>query len=186
MPATLKIRKSAYRAMLLKKRQELLVGARNTPEALSAIQSADEMEFAVRSVEQDVNVTTASVRSRMLRQIDYALERVAGGTYGECQACGEHISANRLKAILGWKVKCSQPCRKGGVWIMNRVWWSCVPCGRRKGPTPVKLSCAAKAQAVDGTPPPWRHPAQSTPHATECAVWPRPADRRHFVQLPPG
>ncbi len=99
MPATLKIRKSAYRAMLLKKRQELLVGARNTPEALSAIQSADEMEFAVRSVEQDVNVTTASVRSRMLRQIDYALERVAGGTYGECQACGEHISDNRLKAI---------------------------------------------------------------------------------------
>jgi RNA polymerase-binding transcription factor len=99
MPVTLKIRKSAYRAMLLKKRQELLAGARNTPEALSAVQSADEMEFAVRSVEQDVNVTTASVRSRMLRQIDYALERVAGGTYGECQACGEQISANRLKAI---------------------------------------------------------------------------------------
>jgi RNA polymerase-binding transcription factor len=99
MPVTLKIRKSAFRAMLLKKRQELLAGARNTPEALSAIQSADEMEFAVRSVEQDVNVTTASVRSRMLRQIDYALERVAGGTYGVCQACGEQISANRLKAI---------------------------------------------------------------------------------------
>ena len=99
MPATLKTRKSAYRAMLLKKRQELLAGARNNPEALSAVQSADEMEFAVRSVEQDVNVTTASVRSRMLRQIEYALERVAGGTYGECQACGEQISANRLKAI---------------------------------------------------------------------------------------
>jgi RNA polymerase-binding transcription factor len=99
MPATLKSRKNAYRAMLLKKRQELLAGSRNTPEALSAIQSADEMEFAVRSVEQDVNVTTASVRSRMLQQIDYALERVAGGTYGECQACGEEISPNRLKAI---------------------------------------------------------------------------------------
>ncbi len=99
MPATLKIRKSAYRAMLLKKRQELLAGTRHNPEALSAIQSADEMEFAVRSVEQDVNVTTASVRSRMLRQIDYALERVAGGTYGECQSCGEEISPNRLKAI---------------------------------------------------------------------------------------
>ena len=99
MPATLKMRKNAYRAMLLKKRQELLAGTRNAPEALSAIQAADEMEFAVRSVEQDVNATTASVRSRMLRQIDYALERVAGGTYGECQACGEQISANRLKAI---------------------------------------------------------------------------------------
>ncbi len=99
MPATLKSRKNAYRAMLLKKRQELLAGSRNNPEALSAVQSADEMEFAVRSVEQDVNVTTASVRSRMLQQIDYALERVAGGTYGECQACGEEISPNRLKAI---------------------------------------------------------------------------------------
>jgi RNA polymerase-binding transcription factor len=99
MPATLKMRKTAYRAMLLKKRQELLAGTRNAPEALSAIQAADEMEFAVRSVEQDVNATTASVRSRMLREIDYALERVAGGNYGECQACGEQISANRLKAI---------------------------------------------------------------------------------------
>lgn len=99
MPATQKIRKNAYRTMLLKKREELLAGTRNNPEALSAVQSADEMEFAVRTVEQDVNVTTASVRSRMLRQIDYALERVAGGTYGECQACGEQISANRLKAI---------------------------------------------------------------------------------------
>ena len=99
MPATLKTRKSTYRAMLLKKRQELLAGTKNNPEALSAVQSADEMEFAVRSVEQDVNVTTASVRSRMLQQIDYALERVAGGTYGECQACGEEITANRLKAI---------------------------------------------------------------------------------------
>jgi len=99
MPATLKTRKNAYRAMLLKMRQELLAGTRNRPEALSAVQSPDEIEVAVQSVEQDVNVTTASVRSRMLRQIDYALERVAGGTYGECQACGEQISLNRLKAI---------------------------------------------------------------------------------------
>ena len=99
MSATLKTQKSAYRALLLKKRQELLAGTRTRPEALSAVQSPDEMEFAVQTLEQDVNVTTASVRSRMLQQIDYALERVAGGTYGECQACGEQISPNRLKAI---------------------------------------------------------------------------------------
>ena len=99
MPATLKARKNAYRAMLLKKRQELLAGIRTRPEALSAVQTPDEIELAVQSVEQDVNVTAASVRSRMLQQIDYALERVAGGTYGECQACGEEISPNRLKAI---------------------------------------------------------------------------------------
>lgn len=98
MSALMKPRKSTYRALLLKKRQELL--AQSRPEALSAsVQSPDDMEFAVQSVEQDVTATTASVRSRMLKQIDYALERVAGGTYGECQGCGEPISLNRLKAI---------------------------------------------------------------------------------------
>jgi DnaK suppressor protein len=99
MPATVKSRKNEYRDLLLKKRQELLAGTRAGTEALSAVQSPDEMEFAVQSVQQDVNVTAASVRSRMLRQIDYALERFAGGTYGECQSCGEEISPARLKAI---------------------------------------------------------------------------------------
>jgi RNA polymerase-binding transcription factor len=100
MSASLKVRKSTYRTLLLKKREELLARARSGPEALSvSVQSPDDMEFAVQTVEQDVNVTTASVRSRMLKQIDYALERVAGGTYGECQACGEQISPNRLKAV---------------------------------------------------------------------------------------
>ena len=100
MPVSLKSRNNTYRTLLLKKREELLARARSGPEALSvSVKSPDEMEFAVQIVEQDVNVTTATVRSRMLKQIDYALERVAGGTYGECQACGEHISPNRLKAV---------------------------------------------------------------------------------------
>lgn len=100
MPASLKSRTKTYRTLLLKKRDELLASTRNGPEALSvSVKSPDEMEFAVQTVEQDVNVTTASVRSSMLKQINYALERVAGGTYGECQACGEQISPNRLKAV---------------------------------------------------------------------------------------
>ncbi len=100
MPVSQKSRTKTYRTLLLKKRDELLASTRTRPEALSvSVKSPDEMEFAVQIVEQDVNVTTASVRSRMLKQIDYALERVAGGTYGECQACGEQISPNRLKAV---------------------------------------------------------------------------------------
>lgn len=100
MPVSAKPRRSTYRALLLKKRQELLASVRSGPEALlTNVQSPDDMEFAVQSVEQDVNATTASVRSRMLKQIDYALQRVAGGTYGECQACGEQVSVNRLKAV---------------------------------------------------------------------------------------
>ena len=100
MPVSLKSRKKTFRTILLKKRQELLAQARSGPEALAlSVKSPDDMEFAVQTVEQDVNVATASVRTRMLKQIDYALERVAGGTYGECQGCGEDISPNRLKAV---------------------------------------------------------------------------------------
>jgi DnaK suppressor protein len=95
-----KIRKSPYRALLLKKRDELLASARREPEALAiSIQTPDDVEFAIKSVEQDLTAATAELRSRTLREIDNALRRVAGGTYGECEGCGEQISPNRLKAI---------------------------------------------------------------------------------------
>jgi len=95
-----KIRKSPYRALLLKKRDEVLAFARRGPEALAInIQTPDDVEFAIKSAEQDVTAATAELRSRTLREIDNALKRVAGGTYGECEACGGQISPNRLKAI---------------------------------------------------------------------------------------
>jgi DnaK suppressor protein len=95
-----KTRKSPYRTLLLKKRDELLASARREPEALAAsIQTPDDVEFAIKSAEQDLTAATAELRSRTLREIDNALRRVAGGTYGECEGCGEQISPNRLKAI---------------------------------------------------------------------------------------
>ncbi len=100
MATAVKTRKSPYRTLLLKKRDELLATARRGPEALAInIQSPDAVEFAIRAAEQDMSATTAELRSRMLREIENALKRVAGGTYGECEACGEEISPNRLKAI---------------------------------------------------------------------------------------
>ena len=89
-----------YRTLLLKKRDEILASTRREPEALTAsVQSPDAVEFAVKTVEQDVTVVTANLRSRMLKEIERALARCAGGTYGVCEACGEEISNNRLKAI---------------------------------------------------------------------------------------
>ena len=95
-----KTRKGPYRALLLKKRDELLASARREPEALAVnIQTPDDVEFAVKSAEQDLTAATAELRSRTLREIENALRRVSGGTYGECEACGGQISPNRLKAI---------------------------------------------------------------------------------------
>ena len=100
MRTAVKTTKRAFKSLLLKKRDELLASTRSEPEALSAsVQSPDAVEFAVRTVEQDVTVLTANLRSRTLKEIEGALARCAGGTYGVCEACGDDISASRLKAI---------------------------------------------------------------------------------------
>ena len=100
MRTVVKSPKRVYRSLLLKKRDEILAATRSEPEALSvSVQSPDAVEFAVRTVEQDVTVHTANLRSRTLKEIEGALARCAGGTYGVCEACAEEISPNRLKAI---------------------------------------------------------------------------------------
>jgi DnaK suppressor protein len=100
MRTAVKTTKRVFKSLLLKKRDELLASTRSEPEALSAsVQSPDAVEFAVRTVEQDVTVVTANLRSRTLKEIEGALARCAGGTYGVCEACGDDISSSRLKAI---------------------------------------------------------------------------------------
>lgn len=98
MPTMVKTRKGPYRALLLKKRDELIAASK--PEGLSAsLQTPDAVEFAVKTAEQDVTARTADLRSRMLREIERALKRVAGGSYGLCEGCGAEIAPARLKAI---------------------------------------------------------------------------------------
>lgn len=98
MPTLLKTRKSSFKSVLLKKRDELLRALK--PEALSAnIRTPDEVEFAVKSVEQDLSAQTADLRSQTLKEIENALKRVSHGSYGICESCGEEISPARLKAI---------------------------------------------------------------------------------------
>jgi len=100
MRVAVKSAKNAYRTLLLQKRSELLASTRSQPEALAtSVQSPDEVEFAVRTLEQDVTAMTANLRSQMLKEVNRALVRCAGGTYGVCEGCAEEISPNRLKAI---------------------------------------------------------------------------------------
>jgi len=98
MATAVKASKAPYRKILLKKRDELLAAVRNDALATN-VQSPDEVEFAVKVHEQDVVAMTVELQTGMLREVEGALKRVAKGTYGECESCGEEISANRLKAI---------------------------------------------------------------------------------------
>ena len=100
MATAVKSARNPYRTLLLQKRSELLAAAKSQPEALAmSVQTPDEVEFAVRTLEQDVTAVTANLRSQMLKEVEGALARCAGGTYGVCEACGEEISSPRLKAI---------------------------------------------------------------------------------------
>lgn len=98
MPTTLRGRKDPFRKLLLKKRVELAPTGRNGTLA-DSVQSPDAVEFAVKTLEQDVTAATLEMRSQMIREIDRALERVNHGTYGECEDCGSEINPERLKAI---------------------------------------------------------------------------------------
>jgi DnaK suppressor protein len=100
MAVLVKARKSPYRNLLLKKRQELLAMAKGEPEALAiSLKTPDEVEFAIKTVEQHLTAATAELRSQLLKEVESALKRVASGTYGLCEGCGEDITPNRLKAI---------------------------------------------------------------------------------------
>jgi DnaK suppressor protein len=106
MPTVTRVRKEPFRRLLLKKRDEILASVRSDPEALQAsLQTPDAVEFAVNTAEQDVTAATADLRNQMLREIEGALKRFAGGTYGECEGCNEPINPNRLKA-LPWARYC--------------------------------------------------------------------------------
>lgn len=100
MATAVKSAKKHFRALLLQKRSELLAAAKTQPEALAtSVQTPDEVEFAVRTLEQDVTAVTANLRSQILKEVEGALKRCAGGTYGVCEGCGDEISSPRLKAI---------------------------------------------------------------------------------------
>ncbi len=61
-------------------------------------QVADAGEASVADLLVDVDNAMALRDIRELRDIEAALERVARGEYGECQACGGDIGFARLKA----------------------------------------------------------------------------------------
>jgi DnaK suppressor protein len=56
-------------------------------------------EDATAAFDQTAAVSLRRGKERTLKQVDGALERMAVGTYGVCERCGEEIDFARLKAI---------------------------------------------------------------------------------------
>ncbi len=61
--------------------------------------SGDSAEQAQERENDEVVDAIGNETRQSIREIQAALERIAGGTYGLCESCGDEISAGRLQAI---------------------------------------------------------------------------------------
>ena|SRR5579862_9731639 len=93
-----------FRKMLTAKQAELTqasgrrdgIAIERTPDALDEVTFAAQRELTTRSLERE---------SRLMRNVNAALGRIAEGTYGTCLECDEEISQKRLHAVP-WATLC--------------------------------------------------------------------------------
>jgi DnaK suppressor protein len=88
----------ARAAALILRKLELVqsLGDRN----LVAIENAPEdCERLVLAAERELAGATLGRRSRLLREMDAALDRIGNGTYGICESCERAINPRRLEAV---------------------------------------------------------------------------------------
>jgi DnaK suppressor protein len=89
-----------YKELLLKQRQQILnVGLINRSDDMHVNEEdlSDETDLASSLIQQQLSCTIRDREYAKLRKIDYALDKIADGSYGHCEECDEQISAKRLE-----------------------------------------------------------------------------------------
>lgn len=89
------------RQQLLRQKQSLLAEAQaSIGEGLNPQNSnlPDVSDQASVEVDRSFLVRLREREQKLLKKIDQALERIEQGTFGICEACGEEIAYERLKA----------------------------------------------------------------------------------------
>lgn len=90
----------SFRALLQERRRELLDGAGKTVHRMTDGKENFPEPVDRAALESDRNATLR-IRDRerkLITKIDEALDRIADGTFGVCEECGEQIGAERLRA----------------------------------------------------------------------------------------
>jgi RNA polymerase-binding protein DksA len=59
----------------------------------------DRLDLATDFETRERDSVLQAVESRQLQQIEDALQRLAAGTYGQCESCGRSIAAERLQVL---------------------------------------------------------------------------------------
>lgn len=94
------------KAALLKKKDLILKEAKQeiakyiSGETRQLVDTAiDEGDWAVVDISEDINLRRLDAHRKTLRDIEEVLRKIAEGTYGICEECGEEISEKRLSVI---------------------------------------------------------------------------------------
>ncbi len=89
-------------AVLRGKREALLQEVGGTVGEIDTMAAERESELEETAQNDRITHLVSHLRERdqrTIRDIDAALERIAAGTYGECNLCEGDIGANRLRAL---------------------------------------------------------------------------------------
>ena len=87
-----------FKARLLELRTHLAKVERGLNKLLPA-DSEDQAIPAIELENQEVLEVMGKTETTEIHQIEAALKRISGGTYGSCANCGEPIDPRRLKAL---------------------------------------------------------------------------------------
>lgn len=69
-------------------------------------------DTATATLDREIDYSLEENSESVLRSIDAALQRIADGTFGICETCGQPISEERLEAIP-YATQCIDCRRKG-------------------------------------------------------------------------
>jgi DnaK suppressor protein len=90
-----------FRNLLLEQRRQATEDLR--ADQSTALESDDGVEDVGDMSAFDLNRSTAlelaDRQTHLIEEIDDALQRIEGGTYGQCVRCGKPLDAERLKAV---------------------------------------------------------------------------------------
>lgn len=88
-----------YKNILESKRREILALPDRSTEVDEAMRTGDWVDHSSQENDLHVNLALKQTDTKLLRAIEEALQRVAGGTYGICMDCEEPIAHVRLDAV---------------------------------------------------------------------------------------
>ncbi|MBN1595824.1 TraR/DksA family transcriptional regulator [candidate division FCPU426 bacterium] len=91
-----------YRKMLQAQKQTLLEKVKNSVD-MNREDSSDEVkdaaDFASDYYERELALGLSETERQRLQEVEDALDRIEGGSYGKCETCGSWIAPQRLEAL---------------------------------------------------------------------------------------